>query len=73
MVLDVFERVEGELWRRSPVRQPHRHYPLARIHDLIDQAGLRLVATRGQRPGAILDAVADENVHTKVVLLAARA
>lgn len=73
VVLDVFERVEGELWRRSPVRQPHRHYPLAQIHDLIDRAGLRLVATRGQRPGAILDAVADENVHTKVVLLAARA
>lgn len=73
VVLDVFERIEGELWRRSPVRQPHRHYPLTQIHDLIGQAGLRVVTTRGQRRGAVLDAVADEQVHTKVVVLAARA
>jgi SAM-dependent methyltransferase len=73
VVLDVFERVEGELWRHSSVRQPHRHYPLTQISDLVRQAGLRLLATRGQRPGAVLDAVADEQVHTKVVVLAAPA
>jgi SAM-dependent methyltransferase len=73
VVLDVFERIEGELWRHSAVRQPHRHYPLADIPDLLDQAGLRLVATRGQRPGAVLDAFVDEDVHTKIVVLAARA
>ena len=70
VVLDVFERVEGELWRHSSVRQPHRHYPLAQLLDLIGQAGLRVVATRGQRPGAVLDTVADEQVHTKIVVLA---
>lgn len=73
VVLDVFERIEGELWRHSAVRQPHRHYPLAEIPELLDQAGMRLVATRGQRPGAVLDEVVDEQVHTKIVVLAARA
>lgn len=73
VVLDVFQRVEGELWRHAEVRQPHRHYPLAQIGQLLGQAGLRLVATRGQRPGAVLDTVADEQVHTKVVVLAAHA
>jgi SAM-dependent methyltransferase len=72
VVVEAFERVEGELWRHSSARQPHRHYPLAQIGELVDRAGLRLVATRGQRPGAVLDPVPDEQVHTKVVVLASR-
>jgi SAM-dependent methyltransferase len=73
VVLEIFERVEGELWRHSCARQPHRHYPLAQVAELVDAAGLRVVATRGQRPGALLDPVPDEQIHTKVVVLAARA
>jgi hypothetical protein len=43
------------------------------VRDLVARAGLRIVATRGQRTGAILDADVDEDVHTKAIFLAARA
>ncbi len=73
VVVEVFERLDGDLWQRRCHRQPHRHYPLAQVHDLVAEAGLRVVATRGQRTGAILDAGVDEDVHTKAIFLAARA
>lgn len=73
VVVEVFERLPGDVWRRRCHRHPHRHYPLAQVCDLVAEAGLRLVATRGQRPGAILDADVDEDVHTKAIFLAARA
>jgi len=49
VVVEVFERVEGELWRHSCARQPHRHYPLAQIGELVDRAGLRAAAA-AERP-----------------------
>ncbi len=71
VVVEVFERLPGDVWRRRSHRQPHRHYPLAQLCELVTGAGLRVVATRGQRPGAVLDAHVDEDVHTKAVFLLA--
>jgi SAM-dependent methyltransferase len=73
VVVEVFERLPGDVWRRGCHCQPHRHYPLAQVRDLVARAGLRIVATRGQRTGAILDADVDEDLHTKAIFLAARA
>ena len=73
VVVEIFERLDGDVWQRRCHRQPHRHYPLAQVHELVADAGLRVVATRGQRTGAILDPDVDEDVHTKAIFLAARA
>jgi SAM-dependent methyltransferase len=73
VVVEIFERLDGDLWQRRCHRQPHRHYPLAQVRELVAEAGLRVVTTRGQRTGAILDADVDEDVHTKAIFLAARA
>ena len=73
VVVEIFERLAGDAWQRRSHRQPHRHYPLAQVHELVAEAGLRVVATRGQRTGAILEAHVDEDVHTKAIFLAARA
>ena len=54
-------------------RQRHRHHPLATIRALAEEAGMRIVAERGQRTGGVLEAPVDESRHPKVVLLAARA
>jgi hypothetical protein len=73
VVVEIFERLDGDLWQRRCHRQPHRHYPLAQVRELVAEAGLRVVATRGQRTGATLEADVDEDVHTKAIFLAARA
>jgi SAM-dependent methyltransferase len=72
VVVEVFERLPGDdVWRRRCHRHPHRHYPLAQLRELVAQAGLRVVAIRGQRPGAVLDEHVDEEVHPKAVFLLA--
>jgi hypothetical protein len=72
IVVEVFERLPGDdVWRRRCHRHPHRHYPLAQLRELVAQAGLRVVAIRGQRPGAVLDEHVDEEVHPKAVFLLA--
>jgi SAM-dependent methyltransferase len=72
IVVEVFERLPGDdVWRRRCHRHPHRHYPLAQMRELVTQAGLRVVAIRGQRPGAVLDEHVDEEVHPKAVFLLA--
>ena len=72
VVVEVFERRADDVWQRRSHRQPHRHYPLAQVREFVAEAGLRLVATRGQRTGAILDAEVDEDVHTKAIVVAER-
>src|SRR3954451_6793669 len=69
VVVDTFARVD-DLWERRTARHPHRHYPLAEIRELLARAGLRALAVRGQRPGAHLDPILDEDVHHKAVLVA---
>jgi SAM-dependent methyltransferase len=69
-VVETFVRREDGLWERRTARQPHRHYPLETVRELLEQAGLRPLAIRGQRPGAHLEETLDETVHHKAVLVA---
>jgi SAM-dependent methyltransferase len=70
VVVETFVRRADDLWERRTARQPHRHYPLETVRELLERAGLRLLAIRGQRPGAHLDPTVDEGVHHKAVLVA---
>jgi hypothetical protein len=73
VVVDVFaEEEDGETWRRAQSRQRHRHHPLELIVALVEEAGLEVVALRGQRPGGVLDAHVDEDTQHKVVVVAGR-
>jgi SAM-dependent methyltransferase len=74
VVVDVFAEAEEDgLWRRRSSRQRHRHHPLELVCGLVEEAGLRVVALRGQRPGGVLEPEVDEESHHKVVVVAARA
>ncbi len=73
VLIDVFERSGGDLWIHRTFSQPHRHYPLDELAELVALAGLQIVAVRGQRPGAELDPEPDETYHSKIVLVAAAA
>ena len=65
--------IEGDgLWRRSLSRQRHRHHPIDELCELVEEAGLELAAVLGQRPGAVLDAELDEELHGKAVFIARR-
>jgi len=63
----------GWNWRRERAIWGHWHYPLASIPALVWEAGLELVAVRGQRAAAHLEPDADEDRHRKAVFLARRA
>lgn len=73
VVIDLFDHVAEDLWRRTRCRHRHRHYPLDQIVELVAAAGLEPVATRGQLPGARLEPEADEERHPKVVFVVRRA
>jgi SAM-dependent methyltransferase len=70
--MELLERYDGDLWRRSTAEWPHRHYPVDQICELLDAAGLTLVAIRGQRTGGVLDSDHDETTHGKVLFVARR-
>ena len=72
VVIDVFAREGDGLWRRSLSRQRHRHHPIDELCELVEEAGLELAAVLGQRPGAVLDAELDEELHRKAVFIARR-
>jgi SAM-dependent methyltransferase len=72
VVVELFERVEGDLWRRRTSRQPHRHYPMADVQSLVEQAGLELRAVCGQRPGVRIEPRLDEQRDHKALIVAAR-
>ncbi len=69
VVIDVFAREGAGRWRRSESRQRHRHHPIEELVELVEDAGLELAAVLGQRPGAILDAELDEELHGKAVFI----
>ncbi len=73
VAMDLFERTTEDLWTHRTFRAPHRHYPITAVVDMLEQAGLRPLAIRGQRPGAVLDPVPDESIHSKVLFLAVHA
>jgi len=70
VVIDVFAHQGDGLWRRSLSRQRHRHHPIAELCELVEDAGLEVVTVLGQRPGAVLDPVLDEELHAKAVFIA---
>ena len=72
VVVELFERVEGDLWRRRTSRQPHRHYPMADVRALVERAGLELRAVCGQRPGVRIEPRLDEQRDHKALIVAAR-
>ena len=70
VAMDVLSRAGAGLWRRASTSWGHWHYPLASIPGLVADAGLEVVATRGQREGGVLEPEADEERHHKAVFLA---
>jgi SAM-dependent methyltransferase len=72
VVIDVFTHEGDGLWRRSLSRQRHRHHPLDELRALAEEAGLEVAAVFGQRPGAVLDAELDEELHRKAVFVTRR-
>ncbi|MDA0185480.1 class I SAM-dependent methyltransferase [Solirubrobacter phytolaccae] len=71
LVVDVFER-EGDLWRRTRSRQPHRHHPLVDVLAAARAVGFEIAGAYGQHPGVHLEAAADEHIHAKAVVIARR-
>ena len=69
VVIDVFAHEGDGLWRRSVSRQRHRHHPIDELCALVEEAGLEVAAVFGQRPGAVLDAELDEELHRKAVFV----
>ena len=53
-------------------RQRHRHHPIDELCALVEEAGLEVAAVLGQRPGAVLDAELDEELHGKAVFVTRR-
>lgn len=57
----------------APSRHVQRHHAAAEIHSALASAGLACRAVLGQSTGAVLHEDADEEIHTKLVYVAARA
>lgn len=70
--VEVFERVSGDLWRRTTSHHVQRHHPLSAVRRSIARAGLTLLAVRGQFPGAVMSEYPDEEQHPKLVFVASR-
>ena len=70
--IDVFVEEEDERWRRSRTAHWQRHHPREEVERALEVAGLDLVATRGQLPGARFELGPDEHRHQKLVYLAKR-
>ena len=50
VVIDVFARAAGDLWRHSRAVQRHRHFAVSTVKELAARAGLEVLAVHGQRP-----------------------
>jgi SAM-dependent methyltransferase len=70
--ISIFERANGA-WSRHASRHDQRWWGRGDVERACGPAALRLVAVRGQLPGARLQPDADEAAHTKLVYLARRA
>lgn len=68
--INVFREAGDGRWERSVSVHRQRPWSEAEIRRLCGRAGLRLLAVRGQRPGALIDDFVDERLHTKVIYLA---
>jgi SAM-dependent methyltransferase len=73
VTVEAFARLDQELWRRRCSRHQQRHWSAETLDAALRAAGLRLCERVGQRTGSRLGGPPDEDVHTKVVHVAARA
>jgi SAM-dependent methyltransferase len=71
--IEVFAEDDDGRWERSRTRHLQRHHPRAEIERAARDAGLELVAARGQATGARIVDEPDEELHSKVVYVARRA
>jgi SAM-dependent methyltransferase len=63
---------DGPQWQRASCRHRQRHHPHAAMLEACARAGLEVLETRGQHPGARLDELPDETTHTKLLYIARR-
>ena len=70
--VEIFAARESGLWERHSMRTVQRHHPRQAIDAALSAAGLRCCAILGQHPGAVLEGVADETRHIKLVYFACR-
>ena len=68
--IDVFSPEADGRFARAVSRHEQRHHPRADIEAGLADAGLELVAVRGQAVGARLEPEPDEDRHQKLVYLA---
>ena len=69
-VIEVFSSDGGECWRRYSSRHVQRHHPPAAVERLLAEAGFELMSRRGQMSGTRIDAVGDDDLHTKLLYFA---
>jgi SAM-dependent methyltransferase len=72
VTVELFSPAPDGLWQRASSVHRQRHWPREAVRAAAVRAGLRILAVHGQHPGAVIDAVLDESVHTKAVYLACR-
>ncbi len=70
--IDVFAPESDGTWRRSSSAHVQRHWTRPAVERLATEAGLSIVAVRGQLPGAVLEDDLDDDRHTKAVYVAIR-
>jgi SAM-dependent methyltransferase len=70
--VEIFETSDGSAWERSRSEHRQRHWSREDVVDALAQAGLALLAVRGQLTGARLEPTADESRHNKIVYVAGR-
>jgi ubiquinone/menaquinone biosynthesis C-methylase UbiE len=68
--VEIFSVCEDGSWEGHMMRNIQRHHPMEAICSALERTGLRVCATYGQHPGAILEDDADEEAHIKLVYFA---
>jgi SAM-dependent methyltransferase len=71
VTIEVFSP-EGDLWRRTQSHHVHCHHPRDAVERAAADAGLAVVAVRGQSPGVRISPEPDEELHSKTVYVLRR-
>jgi SAM-dependent methyltransferase len=72
VTIEVFSPEPDDLWRRTRTHHLHCHHTRADVARAAADAGLDVVAVRGQSPGVRISHEADEDLHTKTVYVLRR-
>jgi SAM-dependent methyltransferase len=70
--IEVFAEEGDGRWRRSRTRHLQRHHPRPEVEAAVADAGLELLAVRGQATGARIEPGADEERHSKTLYVTRR-